>query len=249
MSNANETVLPPLPESSAHHTEARCDYFGRMYLYTAEEMIAYAKQAVLATQGTIANDPSVLNADEAISKAIKLIADGETDEALTILVDLKHASPPSAQPTSNDRELFESCLQNLEPPRTAERLGNGAYADEYVDTIWTGWAAHAARFSWPQVAQPSAESVIDTQWWLVELDQWNNPRLVDGAHANKSGADKALFIITGMGLAKDKTYLSARVDFFDPKPTSNGVNMQALEACKSMVDATPPSVDQHGVRK
>ncbi|WP_155257350.1 MULTISPECIES: hypothetical protein [Burkholderia] len=86
--------------------------------------------------------------------------------------------------------------------------------------------------------QPSGE-VTDVQWWLAELDQYGNPKLSDGAHSERAGADKAMYLIKNLGLdTKGKRWAVARVELSEPRPSANGVNMEAVATCRSMVDAT-----------
>lgn len=39
-----------------------------------------------------------------------------------------------------------------------------------------------------------SDSTIPTQYWLAELDQYGNPKLIDGAHGARAGAMRALDI-------------------------------------------------------
>ncbi|WP_157655921.1 Lar family restriction alleviation protein [Burkholderia ubonensis] len=85
--------------------------------------------------------------------------------------------------------------------------------------------------------QPSGE-VTDIQWWLAELDQYGNPKLSDGAHRERAGADKAMYLIKNLGLdTKGKRWAVARVELSEPHPSADGVNMEAVETCRAMVDA------------
>lgn len=43
-----------------------------------------------------------------------------------------------------------------------------------------------------------AEELRTPQYWLVELDQWGNPTLIDGSHSSPEGANKAAYIIQAM---------------------------------------------------
>ncbi|SAJ95514.1 hypothetical protein UA18_02427 [Burkholderia multivorans] len=85
--------------------------------------------------------------------------------------------------------------------------------------------------------QPSGEAT-DIQWWLAELDQYGNPKLSDGAHRERAGADKAMYLIKNLGLDnKGKRWAVARVELSEPRPSANGVNMEAVATCRAMVDA------------
>ncbi|KGB99554.1 hypothetical protein [Burkholderia cepacia] len=84
--------------------------------------------------------------------------------------------------------------------------------------------------------QPSGE-VTNVQWWLAELDQHGNPKLSDGAHSERAGADKAMYLIKNLGLdTKGKRWAVARVELFDPRPSSGGANMEAGATCRAMVN-------------
>ncbi|WP_309601161.1 hypothetical protein [Burkholderia multivorans] len=85
--------------------------------------------------------------------------------------------------------------------------------------------------------EPSGE-VTDVQWWLAELDQYGNPKLSDGAHRERASADKAMYLIKNLGLDnKGKRWAVARVELSEPRPSANGVNMEAVATCRAMVDA------------
>ena len=59
---------------------------------------------------------------------------------------------------------------------------------------------------------------VSQQWWLAELDQYGNPTLVDGAHSDRSGAERAMEIrleIAAKGLStfiRGKKFAIARVE-------------------------------------
>ncbi|MBR8073512.1 hypothetical protein KDX14_28700 [Burkholderia cenocepacia] len=85
--------------------------------------------------------------------------------------------------------------------------------------------------------EPRAE-VTSVQWWLAELDQHGNPKLSDGAHSERAGADKAMYLIKNLGLDnKGKRWAVARVELSEPRPSADGVNHDAVSACRAMVDA------------
>lgn len=52
---------------------------------------------------------------------------------------------------------------------------------------------------------------MKTQWWLAELDMHGNPKLTDGAHSVRAGAEKALTLMQRLGLAKDRHFAIAEV--------------------------------------
>lgn len=95
-------------------------------------------------------------------------------------------------------------------------------------------AIHDSLTSQPE---PRAE-VTDVQWWLAELDQHGNPKLSDGAHSERAGADRAMYLIKNLGLDnKGKRWAVARVELSEPRPSADGVNHDAVSACRAMVDA------------
>ncbi|MPW16956.1 hypothetical protein GCT13_08425 [Paraburkholderia sp. CNPSo 3157] len=79
---------------------------------------------------------------------------------------------------------------------------------------------------------------VDVQFWLAELDQHGNPKLVDGAHSAREGADKAAYLYQQLGFARGKRLAVARVELSEPTPSSKGVNQEALAACQGMIAAT-----------
>ncbi|RQV20619.1 hypothetical protein DF039_12310 [Burkholderia cenocepacia] len=82
------------------------------------------------------------------------------------------------------------------------------------------------------------DEVADVQWWLAELDQYGNPKLSDGAHSERAGADKAMYLIKNLGLDnKGKRWAVARVELSELRPSADGVNHDAVSACRTMVDA------------
>ena len=39
-----------------------------------------------------------------------------------------------------------------------------------------------------------AVNLRSPQFWLAEIDQYGNPRLVDGAHATRAGVEQAAYL-------------------------------------------------------
>lgn len=84
--------------------------------------------------------------------------------------------------------------------------------------------------------QSAKPKKIGTQWWLAELDQYGNPELTDGAHSNRQGANKAMYLILGMHLSEpEKRYAVARVELFEAEPDSRGINHDALNTMAGVV--------------
>ncbi|GAB7525373.1 hypothetical protein [Paraburkholderia sp. 2C] len=81
-------------------------------------------------------------------------------------------------------------------------------------------------------------TIRSPQYWLAELDQYDNPKLIDGSHSDRAGADKAMYLYNSMGFSKGKRYAVAKVELSEPQPSSKGVNQEALGACNEMLRAT-----------
>lgn len=78
----------------------------------------------------------------------------------------------------------------------------------------------------------------EVQWWLARLDQHGNPSLCDGPHSERTGADRAMYLYRGLGLAKKgERYAVARIELSKPKPTSEGVDQDAMQIVGSAVKA------------
>jgi len=68
------------------------------------------------------------------------------------------------------------------------------------------------------------------QYWLAELDQYDNPKLIDGSHESPAGANKAAYLIQAMHLGKpDRRFAVAKVILSECKPSARGVNRKAVE--------------------
>jgi len=72
------------------------------------------------------------------------------------------------------------------------------------------------------------------QWWLAEIDQYGNPKLSDGAHSNREGVEKALYLHRSLGLEKDKRYACAQVILTECEPVSHGANEDAIRTLNSI---------------
>lgn len=65
---------------------------------------------------------------------------------------------------------------------------------------------------------PTHTKAEQVQWWLAELDRYGNPTLVDGAHSDRSGVDRAMEIFMEVGsrgkstLTRGKRFAIARVE-------------------------------------
>ncbi|RQS39742.1 hypothetical protein DIE01_16120 [Burkholderia sp. Bp8990] len=139
--------------------------------------------------------------------------------------------------TTPDREaIIEECA------KVCEELSEGFSAPGKRRTRVIAAAMQGALTSAHAIrtlkTRPVPSSTFDVQWWLAELDQHGNPKLSDGAHSERAGADKAMYLIQNLGLNKNgKRWAVARVELSEPQPSAKGVNMDAVASCRAMVDA------------
>jgi hypothetical protein len=84
---------------------------------------------------------------------------------------------------------------------------------------------------------------MKVQYWLAELDQYGNPKLVDGAHSNEQGANQAAWLIKAMNLGGDRPrrFAVARVELSECVPTAAGVNLEAVRTINMMQEANRES--------
>ena len=83
------------------------------------------------------------------------------------------------------------------------------------------------------MAEPQPDAgLIGVQWWLAELDRYNNAALVDGKHSDRAGADEAMYLFRAMHLDAGRRYAVARVELSEPKPCGDGVNHEAIKTLK-----------------
>lgn len=72
------------------------------------------------------------------------------------------------------------------------------------------------------------------QWWLAELDQYGNPKLIDGAHSTPAAVNKAAYLIKSLHLGyADRRFAVARVELTECIPSDNGVNHAAIAQLNS----------------
>lgn len=69
---------------------------------------------------------------------------------------------------------------------------------------------------------------METQWWLAELDVYGNPKLADGAHNKRDGAEEALTLLQRLGLAKERRFAIAEVRLTEPTGEHGPVNEEAI---------------------
>lgn len=68
------------------------------------------------------------------------------------------------------------------------------------------------------------------QFWLAKVDQYGNPTLTDGAHSDRAGVERAIYLFGRLGLGKGNTYRCAEVILTDVEPKANGANEEAIRA-------------------
>lgn len=68
----------------------------------------------------------------------------------------------------------------------------------------------------------------DVQWWLARLDRYGNPTLCDGAHSERAGAEKAMYLYQRLGMERGQTYGICRVEVFPAVAAPHGANEAAI---------------------
>lgn len=80
-------------------------------------------------------------------------------------------------------------------------------------------------------------SLRTPQYWLAEIDQHGNPKLVDGSHDSPEGCNQAAFLIQGIGLGKPaRKFAVAKIELSECVQSGANVNHEAVESCRKMVD-------------
>jgi hypothetical protein len=70
---------------------------------------------------------------------------------------------------------------------------------------------------------------MDVQYWLAELDQHGNPKLIDGAHSDAQGANQAAYLIRAMRLGEPgRKFAVAHVELTECVPSAAGVNLEVV---------------------
>ncbi len=67
-----------------------------------------------------------------------------------------------------------------------------------------------------------------SQFGLVSLDQYGNPKLEDGSHSDRSGVEQAAYLHQRLGFAKSKRYACAEIIITEVEAKSHGSNEAAL---------------------
>ena len=71
--------------------------------------------------------------------------------------------------------------------------------------------------------------MAEVQFWLAELDRYGNPKLVDGAHQERSRAEEAATIIRRLGLAMDRRFAVAEVRLSGLTGEHGPLNEEAIQ--------------------
>lgn len=75
------------------------------------------------------------------------------------------------------------------------------------------------------------------QFWLAELDQYDNAKLVDGSHDSEQAVHHALYLYQRLGIAKDRRFAVARVELIDVVADPKGANEDALDTLVPLIAA------------
>lgn len=72
------------------------------------------------------------------------------------------------------------------------------------------------------------------QFWLAEIDQYGNPKLIDGSHDDRNGVEQAAYLINSLGLGRGKTYACAEVHLSPVVPKPHGADEDAISTLNSI---------------
>lgn len=70
------------------------------------------------------------------------------------------------------------------------------------------------------------------QFWLAELDQYDNPRLCDGSHEDRAGVEQAAYLLNG--LSRSRRFACAEVILTPVQPKPHGANQEAIATLNSI---------------
>lgn len=88
---------------------------------------------------------------------------------------------------------------------------------------------------------------MKTQWWLAEIRPHGIPRLADGAHGNRAGAEEALTLFKRLGFAKGRSFAIAEVRLTEPTGEHGSLNEKAIQTLNEM--GLRPNVQAQRVAK
>ncbi len=72
------------------------------------------------------------------------------------------------------------------------------------------------------------------QFWLAELDQYGNPKLVDGSHEHRAAVEQAAYLFKRLGLEKGKSYACAEVHLSPVEAKPHDANEEALSTLNAI---------------
>lgn len=82
---------------------------------------------------------------------------------------------------------------------------------------------------------PEPKPLPSVQWWLAECDAHGNPKLTDGPHSDAKGVRRALYVINGLGLRRERPMVACRVEMFEVVPDGEGCNESALSDMRESI--------------
>lgn len=71
--------------------------------------------------------------------------------------------------------------------------------------------------------------MTNTQWWLAELNQYGNAKLVDGPHEDRTGVEQAKYLLDRLGLSRGRKFACAEVRLTEVAAVAHGANEEALD--------------------
>lgn len=188
-----------------------------------DHALAAAPQAPAAPVGMPAQgDPAaLLQLAEVLESGRSLINIERKEAAEALRRQAAAAQAAPAAPSADEREAYVEFLAGKFPQ---------TYSKGDAEHWWDH--GHVSALTWKaartQVA-PAAPAVdAKVQWWLARLDQYGNPKLTDGAHSDRGGADQAAYLIAALNLGPGEKYAVARVELTEPRPSADGVNQEAI---------------------
>lgn len=72
------------------------------------------------------------------------------------------------------------------------------------------------------------------QFWLASLDQYGNPTLVDGSHAERAGVEQALHLIRSFGLERGRRFACAEVALTPVEAIAHDTNEEAVTTLQAI---------------
>lgn len=74
-------------------------------------------------------------------------------------------------------------------------------------------------------------------WWLGEINQHGYvDELMDGPHSDRSGVEKAAYLIGQLGLRRGRKFACVRVEQTPVTPLPHDTDHASLQFCRQMID-------------